>query len=90
MFYSYLILSARVIVENFDSFSMYILILRGNISCMKNKKVAEATCNLQFDIVMVQNSFHPIYKLSFQVIELLLTLLQFSHTKQWNNNKKGQ
>ena len=26
----------------------------------KNKNVSEATFNLQFDIVMVQNSFHPI------------------------------
>ena len=28
--------------------------------------------NLQFDTVMVQNSFHSIYKVRFQVIELLL------------------
>ena len=48
----------------------------------KNKKnVTLANFNLQFDTVMVQNSFHPIYKISFQVIELLLIFLQFSNTK---------
>ena len=41
--------------------------------------------NLKLDIVMVQNNFHPISKLSFQFIELLLTVLQFSRTK--NNGK---
>ena len=36
----------------------------------KIKKVAEATFDLKFYIVMVQNSFHLIQKISFQVIEL--------------------
>ena len=31
----------------------------------KIKNVAEANFNLQFDRVMVQNSFHPIYEISF-------------------------
>ena len=50
---------------------------------MFEKNVVEAASNLQFDIVMVQNSFHPISKISFQVIEFLLTLLQPSHIKRW-------
>ena len=50
---------------------------------MFEKKVTEATFNLQLDTVMVQNRFHLIKKIRFQVIELLLILLQFSHTKQW-------
>ena len=48
----------------------------------KNKNVTEANFNLQVDTVMVQNSFHPIHKISCQVIELLFALLQFSPTKQ--------
>ena len=43
-----------------DPFSIQILTLRGNNSSLKNKKVAEATFNLQFDIAMVQNRFRPI------------------------------
>ena len=39
--------------------------------------MGEATFDLQFDIVNGQNSFHEIKKISFQVIELLLTSLQF-------------
>ena len=50
---------------------------------MKNKNVTEANFDLQFDIVMVQNNFHLIKKMSFQVIVLLHTLLQFSDLKQW-------
>ena len=61
-----------------EPFSMSILALRGSDSCLKNENMAEAAYALQFDIAMVQNNFHPIKK-SFQVIELLLTLLQYSH-----------
>ena len=80
-----MILSEQVIGETWilDPFSMYKSILRGNNSCSKNKNVTEANLYLQFDTFIVQNSFHPINKISFQVIELLLTLLKFSHTKQW-------
>ena len=49
----------------------------------EKKNVTEADFNQQLDTVMVQNSFQPIYKISFQVFEFLLNLLQFSHTKQW-------
>ena len=48
----------------------------------KMKMWQRATVDLQFDMIMVQKIYHPILKLSFQVIELLLTLLQFSHIKQ--------
>ena len=46
------------------------------------KNVAETTFDLQFDIEMLHNSFHLAIKFLL-VIELLFTLLQFSHTKQW-------
>ena len=49
----------------------------------KSKKVAEAPFHLQFDIFMVQRRFHPIKQIWFQAIDLLLTFLKFSHTKQW-------
>ena len=49
----------------------------------EKKNVTEANFNLQLDTVMVQNSFQPIYNISFKVFEFLLNLLQFSHTKQW-------
>ena len=49
----------------------------------EKKNETEANINLQFHTVIVQNSFHPIYKISLQIIELLLTLLQFSNTKLW-------
>ena len=54
--------SKQFIGENlmFDLFSMYILALRGNNSCLKNKNVAKTIFDLQFDIVMVHNSFYLI------------------------------
>ena len=59
--------------------------LMGIRSCLnKLKKVAETTFDIHFDIVMVHKSFHPIKLIFFfQVIVLLLTFLQCSHTKQW-------
>ena len=45
--------------------------------------MAETAFDLQFDIVTVQNNFHPTKKIGFQVIEHLLTLLQFHLIKQW-------
>ena len=53
----------------------------------KIKNVTEANFNLQLDKVMVQNSFQPIYKISFQVFEFLLNLLQFSEIPIQNNGK---
>ena len=41
------------------------------------KYVTDATFDLQFDIVVVQNSFHQIKKVSFQAVEFLANLLQF-------------
>ena len=58
----------------------------------KKKNVTEANFNLQLDTdtVMVQNSFQPIYKISFQVFEFLLNLLKFSHTNTGKLIKQGQ
>ena len=42
--------------------------------------MTKANFDLQLEIVMIQNSF---IKISLQVIEFLLILLTFPHTKQW-------
>ena len=46
----------------------------------------EATLILQFDIVKLSSNLEN----SFQVSEVLPTLLQICHTKQWLYDKHGQ
>ena len=49
------------------------------------KNVADTNFDLQFDIVLVQDRFIPIWKICFQIllIELLLFLHVIFHKKQW-------
>ena len=41
------------------------------------KKKTEANFNLQFDTFMVQNSFHPIYEISFKLLSFYTSYCSF-------------
>ena len=50
----------------------------------KNENLTGTTFDLRFDIVMISEQLSSnLANKFFKVFELLLTLLQFSHTKQW-------
>ena len=51
----------------------------------KNKNVTEANFYLQFDTVMVQNSFHPIYEISFYKLLSFYTLMHVICVRHTNS-----